>query len=129
MKTMWKFKTRNFTVIWDIEREPFDPCYMDAALIAECRKNIRTGAWKCFASTISVVENSTGAELGAAHLGNSIYANPAEFRDHIGMNARGHGSYFSQMVREAIAEARATFPAMRARAETVACIKIKGARP
>lgn len=51
------------------------------------------------------------------YLGNSIYEKPAEFRDHFGMNANGHGSYFSDMVREAVAEARKNLPALKAQAK------------
>ena len=107
MRTMWEFKTKNFRVEWRIRRDTFDGRYMDKSLADECRKKIRTGEWKCFESEVVVIFK--GRELSAEYLGGSIYANPADFRDHFGMNHKGHGSYFSQMVREAARNARAEF--------------------
>lgn len=116
-KTMWQFKTKHFTVRWAIERDVLDTAYMDADVANECHQKVRNGEWKCFASTIEVIENSSKIAIGEAFLGGSIYENPADFRDHFGMNLKGHGSYFSQMVREAIAEARENFHAAQARAK------------
>ncbi|MDO8415582.1 MAG: hypothetical protein Q7S87_05160 [Agitococcus sp.] len=115
-KTMWQFKTRNFTVRWVIEPDVLCTQHMDPELAKECIKNVRSRKWKCFQSEIEVVCNTTGVSLGQAYLGGSIYANPAEFRDHFGMSANGHGSYFVQMVREAIAQAREQFPLHQKRA-------------
>jgi len=116
---MWSFKTKNFTVIWEIEPDALNVSYMDRSLADECRRNIRSGKWECFATTVRVIENSSGVAMGEAFLGGSVYANPAEFRDHFGMNKKGHGSYFSDLVREAVAEARKRFPEFheRTRAE------------
>ena len=57
-----------------------------------------------------------GAEIGSASLGGCIYADISTFMDHVGINHYSPdpgkipegkcGSYFSQMVREAIQEAR-----------------------
>lgn len=111
-EVMWQFKTRNFTVQWLIS-----PCYdldLSWCETGETRENIASGMWTAFDSEIRVLFR--GTEVGAACLGQSIYENPSDFRDHIGMNAAGHGSYFSGMVREAIAEARknlANIPEMR----------------
>ncbi|MCZ2113534.1 MAG: hypothetical protein LC131_06835 [Anaerolineae bacterium] len=114
-KVMWKFKTKNFTVIWKIQPDVLDTRYMENDLANECSKKVRSGEWKCFMSEIQVIENSSKVALGEAFLGGSIYANPADFRDHFGMNKKGHGSYFSDMVREAIREARIAFPEHKAR--------------
>lgn len=65
--------------------------------------------------SLSVTHRATKIKLGEAVLGGSIYEKPAEFRDHFGMNGKGHGSYFSQMVREAIAEARKRLPVVMQR--------------
>ena len=108
-KVMWRFKTKHFTVEWLIEKDPLDTSYMDRSLAQECREKVRSGEWKCFSSEIRVILNHSKLALGEAFLGNSIYAKPAEFRDHFGMNRKGHGSYFSQMVREAVSEARVRF--------------------
>lgn len=120
-KRMWSFKTKNFTVLWEIEPDALNTSYMDRELAAECRKNVRSGKWKCFTSTIRVVENTSKVTMGEAYLGGSIYEKPVEFRDHFGMNHKGHGSYFSQMVREAIAEARKRFPEFQR--QTAAAVK------
>lgn len=114
-KVMWQMKTRHFTVVWRIENDALNTSYMDPDMARECRENVRSGKWKCFTSEIQVIENGSKVALGESFLGNSIYENPADFRDHLGMNRKGHGSYFSQMVREAIAEARKAFPAHQKR--------------
>ena len=111
MRTMWKFKTKHFRVEWRIRRDTFDGQYMDKKTASECREKIRSGEWKCFVSEIVVIFN--GRELSAEYLGGSIYADPAEFRDHFGMNHKGHGSYFSQMVKDAVRNARAEFKRQR----------------
>lgn len=112
-KIMWKFATKNFTILWLTEPDTLDTAYMEKALAKECRAKVNSGKWKCFSSEIRVVENGSKRVLGSAFLGGSIYAKPEEFRDHFGMNRKGHGSYFSQMVREAVAEARKLFPAIQ----------------
>jgi hypothetical protein len=45
--------------------------------------------------------------VASEYLGNSVYANPADFRDHVGIKAThpGCGSYFADMVREVIQHA------------------------
>ena len=108
-ETLWTFKTRNFVVEWRIS-----PCeYLDLSWCetGETRANLDSGLWQAFDSEMRVLYR--GEVVGVDYLGQSIYENPADFRDHIGMNARGHGSYFSDMVRAAIAEARANLRAER----------------
>lgn len=116
-KVMWKFKTKHFTVRWIIEPDVLDTFGMDAALAAECRSKVRSGDWECFSSEIRVTANANKMIVGEAYLGNSIYEKPEEFRDHFGMNQKGYGSYFSQMVREAVREARRNFAGLQSQAE------------
>lgn len=111
---MWQFKTRNFTVQWLITPDVLSAQSTDAVLLAEWRKDIRAGKLKCFQSEIRVVCNATGIIMGEDYLGGTVLANPANFRDHFGMSAAGHGSYFAQMVKEAISQARERFPAHQA---------------
>lgn len=107
METLWTFKTARFTVKWQVE---FDPSYRydgdddDGSIQAA----IDSGEMVAFDSKVSVWLD--GCEISADYLGGSVYyAHQVEtFRDHVGMNARGHGSYFSDMIRTAIKEARAT---------------------
>jgi len=113
-KKMWQFKTRNFTVRWLISPDVLNTDGLTASEAAEWKKNVRSRKWKCFQSDIEVVCNATGILLGHASIGNSVRANPAEFRDHFGVTALGCGSYFKQMVAAAVAEARERFPAHQA---------------
>lgn len=103
---IWKFKTKNFVVEFKTEDEPFDGSYMDKELIAECRQKIKSREWKCFTAMVVVTHRPTKRELDTQYLGQCIYSDRKDFIDHRGMNAGGYGSYFSQMVREACAEAR-----------------------
>jgi hypothetical protein len=110
---MWTFKIKNFRIEWAIS-----PCYdLDLSWDedGEVRENLASGLWTAFDSSIRVYFR--GEEVGCDCLGQSIYENPEDFRDHFGMNGKGHGSYFSDMVREAIRDARRHFkdmPALRA---------------
>jgi hypothetical protein len=113
-KKMWQFKTRNFTVLWLITPDVFRADGIEPERAAEWRKDIRAGKLKCFESEVRVVCNATGIVLGESYLGNSLYEKPAEFRDHFGMTAGGFGSYFAQMVKEAIDQARERFPVHQA---------------
>lgn len=116
METMWTFSTKNFTVTWSIY-----PCdYLDLSWdeTGETAAAIESGKFFAFDSVVSV--SFQGVIIGQDHLGQSIYENPEDFRDHFGMNQGNWGSYFSDMVREAVREARAylkNIPPMR---ETVA---------
>ncbi len=112
-KKMWQFNTAHFTVEWLIEQDVLSTDGMDHDLARECRAKVRSGEWKCFTSTIQVVHRATKSVLSEVYLGNSIYADPREFRDHFGMNGKGYGSYFSDMVRESIADARKAFPSFQ----------------
>lgn len=109
---MWSFKTARFEVIWDVV--PDDDCDTSFDETGETAENLASGLWCCFTSRVRVLLD--GREIGGDYLGGSIYENPSEFRDHIGRNKRGHGSYFSDMVRAAVTEARKALkdlPALR----------------
>jgi hypothetical protein len=109
--TLWTFRTKNLKVIWSIApSEQIDLSWDDTG---EVREKLDSGEYEAFDSKMSVVSRITGEEIAADYLGESIYANPKDFRDHIGMNAKGHGSYFSDMVREACREARDNLRAMK----------------
>lgn len=110
MKKMWEFKTKNFTVQWHIE--PDSGCDMSWDETGEIQEKINSGEYECFISRMRVIHNGTGLTLGEDYLGGSIYANPADFRDHIGAQAK-HGSYFRDMVHSAISDARETLHKMQ----------------
>jgi hypothetical protein len=102
-ETLWKFETANFRVEWAITEEPDPDFSFDDS--GETADKVASGEWTCFLSRMRVVHVPTGATLGEDFLGNSIYANPAEFRDHIGAQGK-YGSYFRDMVRSSVAESR-----------------------
>lgn len=105
MHTLWTFNTKRFAVKWQIEPEQgyrYDGDDDDGSIQAM----LDDGSMVAFMS--KMVVELDGVEVGADYLGGSVYylGEVHTFRDHIGMNARGHGSYFSDMVRQAIQAAR-----------------------
>lgn len=107
MKTeMWKFETAQFRVIWSIEPDDYPDTSWDET--GETAENLRSGLWECFTSCVSVIHKPTGIVLSEDYLGGSIYENPKDFRDHFGCRTKGYGSYFSDMVRSAVKDARET---------------------
>ena len=96
---LWSFKTKHFEVFCEAtpEDDP-DLSWADEETLARLERGIYVNiCWH-----IGVLHN--GHEIGTAYLGNSIYEDPRDFlHEH-----RGIQSYFSDMVREAIAEARRT---------------------
>lgn len=121
MTAIWKFKSGAFTVelSWDYETD-CDHSWADEETLA----NLADGTWTSFQFKVAVIYR--GEEIGTAYLGDSIHADPREFIDHREcgrynreLAAKGQsgrcGSYFSDMVREAISEARAAWNAPRPR--------------
>jgi hypothetical protein len=107
-ETMWTFHTPNFSVSWQIT--PDDDCDLSWDETGETTEKVNDGTYQCFLSRIVVYFK--GLDVGNSYLGGSIYENPAEFRDHIGTKGK-YGSYFRDMVREAITEARRTVGKMQ----------------
>ena len=102
MTAMWTFKTKRFKALREIE----DPYFLELPWddTGETARKIESGEWTAFNS--SVVVYLDGVPIGADHLCDSIYENPADFRDHFGIAHTGCSSYFSDMVREAVRCAR-----------------------
>lgn len=108
MQTIWQFNTKRFSIdlAWDYEND-VDISWDDTGETAE---KLQSGEWTCALFRVRV--RCDGRTVGEDYLGNSIYANVSEFRDHIGLAAKaradGHnyGSYFTDMVHSAIGEAR-----------------------
>lgn len=106
---MREFRTKNFRVVATIS--PDDDVDTSFDETGETADKLQSGEWEAFQTAVTVYYR--GAELGADYLGGSIYANPADFfKEHIGLAAKSradgcnYGSYFPDMVREAISEAR-----------------------
>ncbi len=118
---LWKFNTANFSVSVTTADEPLESDrYMDKDCAAECRANVKSGKWKCFSVCARVVHVPTGVVLASDYLGQCIYADRKDFRDHIGIEEKSrrdciaYGSYFSGMVRTVCREARKTLVSNRA---------------
>jgi len=98
IEIMYTFKTENLELVWEIEPD-LDPFPEFAA------KNV-------FTSHIYVKDRRSGEVLGESYLGECVYDDPEEFRDHIGVKKLSrkdgieYGSYFSDMVREVCRAAR-----------------------
>lgn len=111
--TMRTFKTKNFTVIADaIEEDSPDFSFDDTG---ETFKKVESGEWLCFTARVRVLFH--GREIVTDYLGNCIYESLEKFMDHkeCGKQNRDYaaqgkegrcGSYFSDMIHRAIAEAR-----------------------
>lgn len=128
MQTLWTFRTRNFrvTLECDYDNDSHDRSWADE----ETLSNLNDGTWASYLFKVAVYDAS-GAEIGADYLGDSIYADPLEFIDHreCGRANREHaaagragrcGSYFTDMVHEAIRQARLTYNAPRVQLRNVA---------
>lgn len=108
--TMFRFDAGTFLVIAQIE--PTTDLDLSWDETGETRENLASGLWSAFDTTVQVIDRH-GVILGEAHLGQSIYENPADFfTEHYGIAAKSradgvtYGAYFPGMVREAVGEAR-----------------------
>lgn len=119
--TVWKFKTRHFTIRLNIDEEQgyrYDGDDEDG----EIQRKIDDGEYVAFTSCVSVEMN--GQEIASDYLGGSVYGedsysefwtshrspdfmnrNCSLMREAKGQNAM-IGHYFPDMVRRAIADAR-----------------------
>jgi hypothetical protein len=102
LDNIYTFNTRNFEVRVDAMEENFPDLSFDET--GETAEMIERGDWLCFAVRASVSCN--GMEIAEDYLGNCIYENTRDFRDHFGMRRNSHGSYFSDMIRGVVSEAR-----------------------
>lgn len=94
---IWEFRTRNFIVrVEALEEYDLDLSWDEDGSIAA---GIDAGGFVAFCARASV--SFRGTMIGADYLGGCIYRDYPDFID------RSRGSYFSSMVREAIAAARA----------------------
>ena len=110
---MWNeirtWKTARFVVRLDWQWEEYPDLSWDET--GETIAKLESGEWGNY--TFRVIVLADGREVGSDYLGNSIYADPEEFYlEHIGIRARAReaglnfGTYFTDMMHGAIAEAR-----------------------
>jgi hypothetical protein len=105
---IYHFNTRNFSLIFDTE--PDFNADLDFDETGETRQKVESGEWECFAVRCSLYFR--GGLISRDYLAGCIYENPEEFRDNVGMNRKGYGSYFSDMARNVISEGREKFKSM-----------------
>ena len=110
--TIWTFDTARFTVVvgYEYEQDP-DLSWDDTG---ETAAKIDSGEWGNFCFHAKVYLGAE--EIASTSLGNSIHANPSDFRDHVGIKQTDPrcGSYFSDMVREVLHDARIVLAERRA---------------
>ena len=121
---VWRFETKSFTVVFEALPEcDADMSWDESGDVSE---KIKSGEYDLFCAHVYVLHNETGAELGNAYLGECIYERASDFRNHFGLAAKSrvaseragraisYGSYFPEMVKEAIGEARTNLAKLRA---------------
>ena len=102
---IWQFKTARFMVEVTAEEEScFDLSWDKGGSVAD---GIESGEFEVFCAKCAVYFE--GKEVASDFLGGCIYENIADFKNNSGINATGCGSYFSDMVKSAISEARLYF--------------------
>jgi hypothetical protein len=110
---VWVFKTARFRVALEVfPDDDLDLSWDDDGSI---REGLENGHYVAFVAKVAVYLD--GHEIGSDYLGGCVYESVEQFRDHVGCKAKGYGSYFSDMVREAIKDARLTLadrPTLRA---------------
>lgn len=133
METLWQFKTRNFTVslACDYDNE-FDPLH-DVDDDGETARAIEAGELSAYIFRVEVTHRPTGTVLGDDYLGASVYDDPHKFAtEHLGLGADAlhikgkawNGSYFPDMVAEAIKEARRTLGTLTTSTRTVRTLEV-----
>lgn len=113
MNCIWKFETDKFEVRFEAleEFEDFRDI-TDESLWQETSEKIESGEWVIFCAKVSVILKYNGEELASDFLGSCIYESYEAFMNHRGLAAKSrkdgcnYSSYFSGMVKTAIAEAR-----------------------
>ncbi len=100
--TIWSFATSRFMVIVDAVEE-YDVVDLSWDESGEVREKISNGEFVVFCARARLLMD--GIEVATDYLGQCIYSNPSEFRDHVGSRGK-YGSYFTSMVSEVIREGR-----------------------
>jgi hypothetical protein len=115
---MREFNTPNYTVRVSAEEEyDSDLSWDDTGRV---RKQLDSGSLIEFCAHVEVIHKATGTVLGEDYLGNCIHKSFAGFMDHRACGRQNRrwarqgkagrcGSYFSQMIGEAITDARKNY--------------------
>jgi hypothetical protein len=118
---MREFTTRNYTVRVSAEEEwDLDLSFDETGRVL---KQLERGDLIAFVAHVEVIHKPTGMVIGEDYLGGCIYKNFDDFMDHRACGKQNRkwakqgkegrcGSYFAQMIGDAIAEARESYPAL-----------------
>lgn len=116
LENIYTFKTLNFTIRVDAVEETNPDFSFDDS--DDTLDKIVSGEFTCFAVRASV--SFRGSVVGTDYIGNCIYQNFRDFRDHLGIKKHAnYGSYFTEMIRESIREARKTLSEMPKLRQTI----------
>jgi hypothetical protein len=125
-ETVWQFSTANFRVALEIAPEDMDP--VDSFSEAEDVEAVRSGKWEWFCAKVAIY-GPTGDELASDYLGACAYEQVSDFyeehrkyaTERRAAKAQGvcMGSYFPDMVRQAIAGARSEWQRQQSLLATV----------
>ena len=97
-----EFKTARFTVRITAEEDfDLDLSFDDTGEVAE---KLESGEYVNFCVKAECFLD--GNSIATDYLWECVYEDPKDFQDHKGMNAKGHGSCFSDMVRNVCKEGR-----------------------
>lgn len=108
-ETMWEFETPTLLVVAEIT--PDDDADLSWA-DEETLEGLREGTLFVFGTRVRVFK--CGVCLGEDSLWGSVYKRPSDFfKEHYGARSGGWGSYFPDMVRSAVKEARAKLEELR----------------
>lgn len=104
-ENIWSFKTANFRVDYDVQADNDLDLSWDED--GQTREGLESGKYVAFVARVVVWHKSI--EAGSDYLGGCIYESPEAFIDHRGIKRYPHcASYFSDMVRSAVEQARNT---------------------
>jgi len=116
---MREFNTPNYIVRVSAEPEMDSDLSWDET--GRVRKQLENGDLIEFVAHVEVIHRATGAVIGEDYLGSCIYKSFDDFMDHRACGKQNRkwakqgksgrcGSYFADMIGEAIAEARKNYP-------------------
>jgi hypothetical protein len=115
------FETANYTVRISAEEEyDLDLSFDNTGRV---QKQLERGDLIAFVAHVEVIHKPTGMVIGEDYLGGCIYKSFDDFMDHRACGKQNRkwakhgkegrcGSYFSQMISDAITEARESFPVL-----------------
>jgi len=106
-KLIYRFCTANFIVT--VEALPeynFDFEYWEEKDIKSTKAKLKRGTLQLFCVKASVFHIKRNQELSSDYLGGCLYKNVSDFRDNLGIAQTKYGSYFHDMIKTVISEAK-----------------------